>query len=78
MAILGYPGFVRLAAYLKSVTDHETAFNSTELICWAINRDVLDVRLIVGLPWLIAPYAVKIDWRKLISDALTERMSDTW
>ena len=69
LAVLGYPGFAYLTPYLKLETSDEGAFDPTALIQWAIAQDVLDVRLTEGLPWLIAAYAVKIDWKKLINDA---------
>jgi hypothetical protein len=60
LAVLGYPGFAHLAVYFESELDHPNVFHPTELILWAISRDVLDVRLLEGLPWLIAAYAVNI------------------
>ena len=64
LASLGYPGF----AYLVPYFNDQGAFDPTELIQWAVIQDVLDVRLIEAIPWLIAAYAAKIDWGKLINN----------
>ena len=69
LAVLGYPGFAYLARYVKFEGDSRRALDPTELIRWAVAQDVLDVRLIEGLPWLLAAYATKINWGQLISDA---------
>jgi len=69
LAVLGYPGFAYLTPYLKFEANDEGAFDPSALILWAVVQDILDVRLIEGLPWLIAAYAVKIDWKRLINDA---------
>lgn len=67
LAVLGYPGFAHLARFTE--INSERSLDPAVLLHWAIAQDVLDVRLIEGLPWLIAVYAVKIDWNKLINNA---------
>jgi hypothetical protein len=65
LAVLGYPGFAHLARFVQFDSEHEYALDLAALLRWAVIQDVLDVRLIEGLPWLIAAYAVRIDWNRL-------------
>ena len=69
LAVLGYPGFAHVGKFVELGGERERTFNLAALIRWAVTQDVLDVRLTEGLPWLIAVYAVKIDWEKLIHEA---------
>ena len=66
--MLGYPGFSHLARFAQLDSEHEGVLDLAALLRWAVIQDVLDVRLIEGLPWLIAAYAVKIDWTNLINN----------
>ena len=68
LAALGYPGFAYLARFAEFSGERERALDPAVLLRWAVIQDILDVRLIEGLPWLIAAYAVKIDWDKLVGD----------
>ena len=69
LAVLGYPGFAYLTRYLNSETDGKNDFSPTELLQWAIVQDVLNTRVTEALFWLVAAYAAKVDWGKLISFA---------
>ena len=69
LAVLGYPGFAYLAKYVKFEGDSQRALDPTELVRWAVAQDVLNTRITEALPWVLAAYASRIDWKHSISDA---------
>lgn len=69
LAVLGYPGFAYLTRYIKFETQRERTPNPTELIQWAIAENVLNTRIMEALPWLLAAYVSRIDWKSLIDNA---------
>ena len=76
LAVLGYPGFAYLTAYLQFETGSKDAFDPGELIRWAITQNVINTRVTEALPWLIAAYATQINWEKLIGSAQQQKVQN--
>jgi hypothetical protein len=68
LGALGYEGFVHLARPTALV-------NPGELLIRALAHDNLDVRLVEGLPWLIAGYP-SLDWDWLVGQAVPMRLQN--
>ena len=66
LAALGYPCYEYLAR-------PDSAMDATDLILTAIRMDDLPVRITEGLPWVLANYALQLDWPRLLNESQKTR-----